>query len=177
MKKFIALFLVLSILLFSGHLFAKERKGAELSIQKKDGFYERGELIAVKQDSILLLDIYSGTDVSVEVKNIGLIKIVKESKFWQGAGIGFLIGGTGGGIIAGVTAKDDPPDTFFWQMSATEKIIAAVFSIGIIGGLLGGAVGATVGKDKTFHFEGKSDSEIQEILEKLRKKARVRNYQ
>jgi hypothetical protein len=45
MRKFTALILVFSVLLLSGNLFAKERKGADLYIQKKDGQYERGELI------------------------------------------------------------------------------------------------------------------------------------
>ena len=43
--------------------------------------------------------------------------------------------------------------------------------------VIGGTVGTVVGIDKIIHIEGKSDSEIQEILEKLRKKARVRNAQ
>jgi hypothetical protein len=47
MKKFISLFLVFSILLLSGNIFPKERKGAELIIQKLDGQQAKGELIAM----------------------------------------------------------------------------------------------------------------------------------
>ena len=42
--------------------------------------------------------------------------------------------------------------------------------------LSGAAIGALIGRDKKIKIEGKSDSEIKEILEKLRKKARVQNY-
>jgi hypothetical protein len=47
---------------------------------------------------------------------------------------------------------------------------------GGVGILLGGIVGAFAGADKTIQIEGMSDSEIQEILKKLRKKARIRKY-
>jgi len=47
----------------------------------------------------------------------------------------------------------------------------------IIGGILGGVGGAIVGADKTIQIQRKSDVEIKEILQKLRKKARVRNFQ
>ncbi len=52
--------------------------------------------------------------------------------------------------------------------------------IGAIGGaaglLIGGITGALVGKDKTIQIEGMTDPEIQEALDKLRKKARIRDY-
>jgi len=70
MRKFIALFMVFSILSLSGNLIAKERRGAELMVDKKDGQQVRGELIAVKQDSLLLLERESGADVSVDIEEI-----------------------------------------------------------------------------------------------------------
>ena len=47
---------------------------------------------------------------------------------------------------------------------------------GIGGVLLGGVVGGLFGKDKTIQIEGMSDLEIREALDKLRKKARIRDY-
>ena len=64
MLQFISLLLVFSILALSGNLFAKEKRGADLIIQKKDGQHVRGELIAVKKNSLLLLDRESGADVT-----------------------------------------------------------------------------------------------------------------
>ena len=43
--------------------------------------------------------------------------------------------------------------------------------------VIAGIVAIIKGRDKTIQIEGKSDSEIQEILENLRKKARIQNYQ
>jgi len=42
---------------------------------------------------------------------------------------------------------------------------------------VGGIVGAILSKSKTIQIEGKSDLEIKEILEKLRRQARVTNAQ
>ena len=93
MRKAISLFLVFSILVLSAPLTAKERKGADLIIQKKDGTQVRGELIAVKENSLLLLDRESGADVTVDIGAIRVIKIKKKSKLLKGAGNGLLIGG------------------------------------------------------------------------------------
>jgi hypothetical protein len=75
MKKFISLFLVVSILLLSMPLKAKERKGADLIIQKTDGTQVRSELIAVKENSLLLLERDSGAHVSKVIwrDNIGVV--------------------------------------------------------------------------------------------------------
>ena len=69
MKKFISLFLMFSILTLSIPLTAKERKGADLIIQKIDGQQVRGEFIAVKENSLLLLDRDTGADVTVDIED------------------------------------------------------------------------------------------------------------
>ena len=167
MKKFIALLLVFSIMAISGNLFAKERKGAKLIIQKKDGLQVRGVLIAVKQNSLLLLERESGADVTVDIGDIRVIKIVKKSNARTGAGWGFLVGGAAG-AMSGIGVGGDDADI-------TALFCGAVLGVG--GALIGTILGAVAGTDKTIQIEGKSDSEIQEILEYLRKKAKVKNFQ
>jgi hypothetical protein len=44
------------------------------------------------------------------------------------------------------------------------------------GALIGVIIGAVAGTDKTIQIEGMTDSEIEETLNKLRKKARIREY-
>lgn len=78
-KKFIALFLVFSILAISSNLYAKARRGANLLIQKTDGQQVGGELIAVKQNSLLLKDSKSGADVSVDIGDVKVITILRFS--------------------------------------------------------------------------------------------------
>ena len=188
MKKFVFLFLVFSILTLSIPLTAKEKKGADLIIQKTDGTQVRGELIAVKQNSLVLMERDSGADVTVDIKDVNIIKIVKKSKTLAWGGIG-LVSGAVIGVLGGYLSGDDytigatgfahtwpgPPPGPPLSYTADEKALISGIACGIIGGALGGIGGAFAGADKTIQIEGKSDSEIQEILEKLRKQARVRN--
>jgi hypothetical protein len=66
-------------------------------------------------------------------------------------------------------------DTGDW----TNAGLALFFGIfaGVIGALTGGIVGGFLGTDKTIGIEGKSDAEIKRILEALRKKARIPDFQ
>ena len=164
MKKFISLFLVVSILLLSGNLFAKERKGADLIIQRTDGTQVRGELIAVKQNSLLLLGRDTGADVTVDIGDINIITIVKKS----GVGLGLVIGGAAGALGGYIGSS------VFWQVDIRQTWTLVGGVIGLVSGAL---IGKAISRPKTIQLEGKSDSEIKEIMEKLRKKARVKNSQ
>jgi hypothetical protein len=184
-KKFASFFLVFVLGTLPTSIAAKERKGAELFIEKTDGPQIKGELIAVKQHSLLLLNSESGADVSVDIGDIRLIEIVKESKVWEGIGLGLLSGAVIG-VLTGYLSGDDspgmitgfgPPMTVPPLLTADDKALAGGIVGGLAGGALGGIGGTIVGADKTIHMEKKSDTEIKEILHKLSKKARVRNFQ
>ncbi len=168
-KKFISLFLVFSLMMLSVNLFAKERRGAKLLITKKDGQQIEGELITVKPNSLLLLDT-EGKDVSVGIADIKVIRIVKKSKVLLGAGLGIVVGG-GGGVLTSLI--------FGWSVYEGGEGMAAVLSGGVgaaAGLLIGGVTGTLLGTDKTIQIEGMTDLEIEEALDKLRKKARIRDY-
>lgn len=158
-KKFLALFMVLLLTAFSGNVFAKKR-GADLLIQKKDGQQIRGELIAVKQNALLLLEHESGADTSVDINHIKDVTINKKSKVLLGAGLGLLIGSCGGALVG----------------SGMEFTLSQALVCAGLGALTGGVTGVVIGQDKTIPVEGKSDWEVKEILDKLRKKARVPDY-
>jgi len=171
MKKSIALFLVFSILAFSGNLFATERKGANLIIQRVDRIRVRGELIAVKQDSILLLEKYSGADMAIDSRDIGVIKIEGESGVLAGILVGLILGA---GVGYAIGYPQGSESGFLFSKAAAGRIGAAIG--GVLCALMGAGVAMALDRDKKIQLEGKSDSQIQEILKKLRKKARVRNY-
>ena len=173
MKKYIALFLVFSSFVLSGNLYAK-KKGAELIVQKIVGQQVRGELITVKENSLLLLDSESGADISVDIREIKLIEIVKKSKAGTGAVIGLLVGASGGALAPlGLNMVFNvKPDSPVLKLSLKYALI-----FGVIGLASGTLLGGLAGQDKTIQIEGKSDLEIKEVLEKLRKKARVTNFQ
>ncbi|MBA7603677.1 hypothetical protein ES703_10792 [subsurface metagenome] len=177
MKKFTVLLLILSLIEISCATMttqrqkrfesSKERKrGATLIITKKDGRQIEGELITVKKDSLLLL-FARRMDVSVGIEEIKVITIVKKSTFWKGPGLGLLIGGGVGGILGG--KMEEESGVAKWAM-----LCGAVF--GIAGYILGDILGPKKAKYKTIQIEGMTDSEIQDALDKLRKKARIRDY-
>jgi len=171
-KKFISLFLVFSLVLLSVNLYAKERRGARLIITKMNGRQIEGELITVKKDSLLLL--FAGRmDVSVGIEEIKVITIVKKSTFWKGAGLGLLIGGGMGEIMGGILGGSSALEE---EIGAAKGAMLGGAVFGITGYLLGEILGAKKGKDKTIQIEGMSDLYIQEALDKLRKKARIRDY-
>ena len=190
-KEFIALLLIFSLLTLSVNLYAKERRGAELIIQRigdqvrqvKKTRLEgtpwetsvitgiRGELIAVKQNSLLLLDA-GGGDVSIDIGDIKVIRIVKKSNVFQGMFYGAAIGGAAGAILGFATGDDEPG---FFSFTAEDKALLGGIAFGALGLIFGGIAGANP-KDKTIQIEGMTDSEIREALEKLRKKARIRDY-
>ena len=191
-NKLLSLFLVFSLMAIScASLRRLEQKregrrkkhGANLVILKKDGQAIKGELITVKPNSLLLLDT-EGKDVSVDIEEIKVIRIVKKSKALLGIGTG-LLGGAGGGAVIGASLwvlclpvvaifgeagieswKDDFPD-FLWN--------GALIGTGVWV-LLGAITGSLLGIDKAIQIEGMTDSEIKEALEKLRKKARIRDF-
>src|SRR4030042_2154795 len=92
--------MIFSLFAFSGNLMATERHGAELIVYKLDSTQVKGELIAVKPASLLLLDDHSGFDISVSIGDINKIKIIKGSRLIMGAAIGALAG-IGAGVLAG----------------------------------------------------------------------------
>ena len=168
-KKFISLFLIFSILALSGNLMAKEKRGAQLIVQKKDGQQVKGELIAVKENSLLMLESESGADVSINVENIKFIKIVGTSKSLLGAGLGFLAGGVliEGFILVSSGYIGNGMAIGYWLL---------VF--GPIGALLGTLIGATVGeKEKIYRIDVGTQEQINMILEKLSSKARIPDYE
>jgi hypothetical protein len=171
MKKFLAVFLAFSILALFGELHSKERKGAELLVHKTNGELVQGELIVVKERSLLLKESETGADVTVGVEELETIRIVKPSKFWQGAGLGFLASSLTLGGIAWATDEE-----YFTDPEGGGPLILMLF-FGIPGFLLGGIVGAIVGTDKTIEISGKTGPEIEEALEYLRSRARVPDYQ
>ncbi len=171
-KKFVSLFLVFSLLALSTNLNAKEKRGAELIVQKKDGQQVRGELIAVKEKSLLLLDTETGADVSIDIGDVWAIKVKKKSEILMGGSIGLVLGlliGQGVGYPQG-------SETGFIFSKEEAGVIGAAIG-GIIGAGIGVGIGASIGTDKEIFFYGKTQDEVERVLEKLLKKSRIPDYQ
>ena len=182
-KKLVSLFLVLSLTTVGCATLGMRRqerfelpqkgRGAKVIITKTDGQQIKGELIAVKPNSLLLSG-FPEPVVSVGIADIRAVRIVKKSKSSLGAGIGGAIGG-GIGLYKIVSAckAEDADGSFYSYFLLGSLVVPAAM---IVGGAIGGGIGALVRGDDVIYLTGMTDSEIQEALDKLRKKARIRDY-
>ena len=182
MKKIISLFLVILLLSLNCTTIKLKKsdrrfglsgnhKGAQIEMITKDDQHIRGELIAIKRDSILLLEQDTKMDVTIVIKDIKIVRLVKKTSVLSSAGIGFL-SGVAFGTVVGVGIYNEGSS---WLDDARENIIGGALFLGITGVIIGGLAGIVSGIDETIQIEGKSDSEIIEILRKLRGKARIKN--
>ena len=73
--------------------------------------------------------------------------------FWEGAGIGLLVGAVGG-AATGFAMGHDPPCTEIgcWSFSATQKAGLGAFFGGLIGAAIGGSIGAAIGHHDKIEF-------------------------
>lgn len=155
---------------FSTYSYAKERKhGAQVLIQKNDGQTLKGELLAVKEDKLILMDSVSLGGISVSVQDVMSVTIVKKSKFFQGLGLGFLTGG-GTGVLLGFLSGDDPPGWFSW--TAGQKALLGGLALGILGVPIGGIYGAAKGVDEKVYLDEKSPEQVKLVMLKLSSKSR-----
>jgi len=175
-KKFTTLLLIVSLMTIGCATMGMRKQGghgATLIITKTDGQLIEGELITVKPNSLLLLNT-EGKDVSVDIADIKVIRIKKKSKANLGAGIGGAIGG-GIGLYKIVSAcKAEDADGSFYSYFLLGSLV--VPAAAIVGAVIGGGIGALVRGDDVIYLTGMTDSEIKEALDKLRKKARIRDY-
>ena len=99
-----------------------------------------------------------------------VITILKKPKVLQGLGFGLLIGGSLG-ILVGL---GESAEKKYWEKLPGPGIAL----LGVAGGLLiGGILGAVEGADETIKVEGMSYSRTRRVLAKLRKKARIPDYE
>jgi len=168
--KFLSLFLIFSLVILSGNIMAQEKNGAKLVVMKNDGQQVTGELITVKKDSLLLLETETQSDLSVDIKDVNTIKIIKK-KPMLGMGLGgLMLGAVARGVMHSNLEKDEDDPAFAPKVHKT-------FTWAGIGGAIGIVAGAILGMNKTIRIQGRSDSEIISALEDLSKKARVPNFQ
>ena len=143
-------------------------------ITKIDSQQIAGELVAVKPSSLLLLDPKTGADVSIEIGDIAVIIIMKKSKAWTGGAFGFAVGALAGisiGALIGSISEEDGGGLSF------GSFISVVAVFGAISAIPGVIIGAILGTDKTIQVKGKSPEQIKAVLEKLRSRARITNFQ
>ena len=138
-------------------------------IEKKDGQIIKGELLAVKENRLIIMDSASLSGITLYIDELRVIRVVRKSKFFQGLGCGLLTGGTGGALL-GFLSGDDPPGWF--SMTAGQKALFGGLAFGILGAPIGGIWGAIKGIDESIVLEGRLDEEMILILKKMNSKSR-----
>lgn len=161
--------LLLSLLLAGVPAQAGQRLGARVVVDLGFGVPVKGELIAVRPDSLLILD-NSRVDRSIEVAHIRSVSIPKSSKAGIGGILG-LIAGAGGGYLVGYTAavaSGACPDCEAPLQGLTGGVLGCLVGVGI-----GASIGSAAGRDVVIPLGGLSRPELTVQLKKLRKYARV----
>jgi hypothetical protein len=158
--------LVMAFLAAPAGVSAKERRGADIIITQNDGSQHRGELIAIKPDSLLLLS--SGTDLTVARADIQSVRIVRRSRSGAAAGIGAAVGFIGGAayVLVGYDSLEGP---FKSRAQGVALVGIVAGGLGALGGLL---VGSAAGADSTFAVAGAEDASLAAYWKKLHAQSR-----
>jgi hypothetical protein len=143
-------------------LSAKGRRGAEIIVSRLDGSGVKGELIAVKPDSLLLFG--DGRDVSIGLAEVHTLVIVRRSKGGLLAGIGGAAGAAAGATVGAYVFNkgwDDEP-----SMLRNGLVFGA---LGALAGLLANSV---ISLDSRFEIAGKPEADVARFWERLRSHSR-----
>jgi hypothetical protein len=165
--------LVASFVLLCPDLAAREKRGLKLEVTFREGRQASrqvvGELVAVRTESLLLVQEYSELDLSIAIADITRIKVIKKSiaRKW---GTYMSLIGLCGGVLRGYSLRDDTEQ--LWPLASIY--LGAGFAIG--GFVVGAFAGHLASKGETFEFEGRSELEIKGMLDRLRNMARVSEY-
>jgi len=159
---------------FSAQAYAKEKKrGSTLEIKTTEGKVIHAELLAVKEDRLLLMETYNYQELILPLDEIAHLKIVKSSKFFRGLGMGALSGILLGATL-GMASGDDEGGWF--AMSAGEKALLGGAAFGVLGLPIRGIAGAVAGIDESIQVSAYRDEEKVKLVQKLRSHARIPEY-
>lgn len=148
----------------------KQKPGAYLIILKEDGQVIEGELLCVKDSSLLLMSSGTNIDENVDITEIQEIRIKRNRNFLKGfLKVGWI--GWASGTVAGFCFCSHEPEGLRYKGCA----IAGGILIGFYAGLAGGIFNIAARKFKRIPVISKSPNEIQAFLQQLREMARFKN--
>ena len=160
-----------TLLLFNpGVILSKGRRGAQVVVILRDGGTIEGELIAVRENSLMILDPDpTGTDLSVVIADVSQVRLQRRKRVPSPAGVlGVVVGAASGATYALVRSGGHE-----------DFVMPGALACGLLGALLGGAIGfgvAGVGgeyREQVINFAPMTDSQIRLALARLRAQARI----
>jgi len=159
----------LGLTLIAPAVAAREKKGVDVVVMKKDGTIVQGELLAVRGENLLLIKVFTNEGLTESLREISMIKVVRKNKFTKGLGRGFLYGALGGAVL-GAAVTNETSGGGGLAMAAIGGIY-----IGGIGALIGGIAGALAPSDEVIAIEKTDAIYLAGISSKLRRMARDRS--
>lgn len=126
--------------------------------------------IELRSDSLSVTDL-TGRPLVLALRDIDSLEVRTGRRsagaaFWQGTGIGLVIGGALGAIL-GLADGDDPPG--FFSQTAGEKAAMLGIGFGLIGAAIGGIRALIVGTDRW------QSVPLPEIAKRRTSESRLRN--
>ena len=107
-RKAAVTWMILSLLLVTSPLTAREKHGEWLRIEKTDGSMVEGELLKVSGENLFLFDEFSQHSCQVNVGDMLQFGLRRKTDVLGGLGIG-LLAGIGAGIAGGMLFKSKEP--------------------------------------------------------------------
>jgi hypothetical protein len=159
---------MLTLAAFVPCLGAKERKGARIEVLRRDGLRLSGELLAVKNGNLVLLDLSTSREVTESLLDCETIVVPKKSKRAIIVVAAAVAGGILG-VVIGPDKKPDPNEFRFWNSPVAQ---------GALGVLTGLGLAYWITKDNEDHkeirFKVTDPASIAEVSARLRRYARDR---
>lgn len=134
-RMIVAWVMMAALLLASAPLSAKERKGAQVAVQREDGSEIRGELLMVKRDGLVIGNGNGGAIVSLA--DVRSLRIVRRSK----GGYGFLFGLIGGTFLGYELSRKGS------DLDAGSNFMMSAAFLGLPFALIGAGIGLIAGTD------------------------------
>ena len=166
---------VLVLALLAPALGVKERREAQVIVTKRDGTVVQGELLAVRDANVIIMDRSTSGGITVGLQEIQEVKVVRSSKVLKKMGKGFLFGGLIGAGL-GFLAWDPDAEGFVLQANtrAGNAMLGAIV-VGVVGTMIGGIAGGFSGIDKKITIHSATPEDISRLVVQLRPLARERS--
>ncbi len=148
----------------------KPKKGADLIILKEDGQVIEGELLYVRDRSLLLITSGTNTEATVEFSDVQEMRMKRKRNFWKG----FLKTGwkgLAGGTLLGLCCCSHEPEGLRYK----GCVILGGIMVGLYSALGGGFASVLRSKYKSVPVISKSSAEIEDLLNQLREMARFKD--
>jgi hypothetical protein len=169
MKKALFVIPAAAVLVLALNASAKERPGAAVDLELKDGRTINGELYAVKADAVITVDAQSRS-TTTSLADIARIHV--EKRTGRSVKTGAIVGGAVSlGLALGAIVSSG--DSIGGPQAGEIAFLTVLTLAGAAaGGLVGWMAGGT-SRGKTFIMEGLSGERLRTALASLRKYARA----